>query len=397
MSDDGARAEVTVLRSREAWRAAAIGYLGFCALVGALGGLVGHGAFAVLAMFSFGSYGAIVWLPIVWMWSRSNQIRVEPKLRAAVADEKGLFVDGGPSIPRATITCATVSPSWPTGAYVRVERKHAFTRELWTPDPQAAHGLVRALGLDAHHMKLSVGGPSRVPWFALGITLVAMIFAGFATALDHPGRATAALLLGLVVLALRLAPTRFVVGADGIQTQWLSNKRFIPIASIASVEQRPGVARVHLRDGGFEDLELASRVSSGEAAIIGLRVGVLAERIRDAMRRAGTLEVDTTLLERGEQDLPTWLAGLRELSRGAGYRSAFHRDDLAYVAEDARKPAQIRIAAAIALGKLEEHDRVRLRVAAESTSLPEVKDAFDAVIEGDEAIVAERLARLPTT
>ncbi|MGZ5971587.1 MAG: hypothetical protein ACXWP4_28145, partial [Polyangiales bacterium] len=63
--------------------------------------------------------------------------------------------------------------------------------------------------------------------------------------------------------------------------------------------------------------------------------------------------------------------------------------DLVYVLGDARQPPKVRIAAAIALGELGTEEKTRLRIAADSSSMPEVRDAFEAVLEADEEEVLD--------
>ena len=89
------------------------------------------------------------------------------------------------------------------------------------------------------------------------------------------------------------------------------------------------------------------------------------------MRRAGNLQVDASALERGERDVGAWLASLRDLAGGTGYRAAVQREDLVFLAEDAQTKPAVRIAAAVALGAPDDHERARLRIAAaQSASVP---------------------------
>lgn len=124
-----------------------------------------------------------------------------------------------------------------------------------------------------------------------------------------------------------------------------------------------------------------------------MQVSLLAERIRSAMRRAGNLQVDTSALDRGDRDLGSWLADLRGLSRGTGYRAVVQREELVFLVEDPRTKPAVRVAAAVALGAPDDYERARLRIAASSSSLPEVAAALDALLEGDDEKLVGALRR----
>jgi len=351
--------------------------------------------FLVLAFTGGGTFAGILLLIAYQLWKRATKLDADKTPLRARANPRGLFVDGGPQLRRDNIVGAYVSPSWPNGAYVRVHRRVGWPVELWTADVEGAHALVAGLGLEATRVvgmasgSAIVDGPlKRLLLGAAVIALAAMLVSA------SPLLSLLVVPLALLFGALSLLPQKFVVGTDGVLIRWMGRRvGFVPIQSIAGVEQLPGVVRLHLQDGAKRDLVIASHVGD-EPAGIGLQVGLLAERIRGAMRRAGALEVDASALERGERDVANWIASLRELARGAGYRAAVQREDLVYLVEDARRPARVRVAAAIALGEADPHERARLRIAAESSSMPEVRDALEAVLEGDEEQLRASVARV---
>ena len=326
--------------------------------------------FALMMVFSLGSWiGFGIFLAALFTFRRSTRLDVDPRARNARASKLGLYVDQGPALPRASIASAFVSPSTPNGAYVKVFRRMGFPVELWTADVEGAHALVAGLGLDASRVHSVSRGTS--PILAPLIGLLAFAYA-----------------------ALGMVARQFVVGTDGVLVRWFGRRvSFTPIGEIASVELHPGRVRLVLRSGEARDLVIAKSIGD-RAANIGMEVSALGERIRSAMRRAGTLEVDTSALDRGDRDVGAWIAALRDLARGTGYRAAVQREDLVFLVEDARTAPRMRIAAAIALGEGDEHERARLRIAAESSSLPEVEEALEAVLTGEDERLESALRRV---
>jgi hypothetical protein len=342
-----------------------------------------------------GVFGGLILLVAYQLWKRATKLDADKTPHRARATSRGVFLDERLVLPRENIVGAFVSPSWPNGAYVRVHRRVGWAAELWTADVEGAHALVAGLGLDASRVVGIAAGASVVdgPFkrLLLGAAVIALALMLITIS---PALSLAVPPLALLFGALSLLPQKFVVGTDGILIRWLGRRvGFIPIQRIASVEQIPGVVRLHLTDNTTSDLVISSRIGD-QAGGIGLQVGLLAERVRRAMRRAGTIEIDTSPLERGERDLPSWIGGLRELARGSGYRAAVQREDLVYLIEDAQRPARVRVAAAIALGAADDHERARLRIAADSSSMPELREALDAVLEGNEDQLRTALDRV---
>jgi hypothetical protein len=363
----------------------------------AYGGLMAKdAAWALAALFvSATSIGLVPILLIAYLFSRARRLDVDRTPEVARASSAGLFVEGGRSMPRDTIEAAFVSPSWPKGAYVRVLRRFGFPVELWTADVEGAHALLAALELDASHVTGRAAGAP--PWsrpmrrWASGAAL------GVAVVLLQVQRSPLALALLPLLAAwvlLAFVPVQHVVGLDGVLTTWMGIRRgFVPIGAIVDVEQQPGCVLLRLEDGRREVLPIAHR-TGGAAATIGLQVSLLADRIRSAMRRAGRLDVDASVLARGGGEIAPWLARLRGLAESRGYRAAVQREDLVFVVEDAQRPAELRIAAAVALGEVDPHERARVRIAASSSSIPEVREALEAALERDEERLVRALKRV---
>lgn len=383
------------VRAREPWVIAT--FLTLLLPTVAIGIAVGiQPLFALMMLFGLGSWiGFAIFLAALFSFRRSTRLDVDPRARNARASKLGLFVDQGPALPRASIASAFVSPSSPNGAYVKVFRRLGFPVELWTADVEGAHALVAGLGLDASRVHSVTRGTSPmahpVTRILSGIVAIAI---AVAIVRGAPLFAPVIGLLAIAYAAVGMVARQFVVGADGVLVRWFGRRiSFTPIADIASVELHPGRVRLVLRSGEARDLVIAKSIGD-RAANIGMEVSALGERIRSAMRRAGRLEVDTSALERGDRNHGVWIATLRDLARGTGYRAAVQREDLVFLVEDARTAPTMRIAAAIALGEGDEHERARLRIAAESSSLPEVEEALEAVLAGEEEKLESALRRV---
>lgn len=355
----------------------------FAPLVAALFAGFWHWFLALIALLAWTS------------WKRAHKLDVERRPRMARATDEGLFIEGGSLLPRGLIAAAYVSPSWPNGAYVRVLRRGAWPVELWTADVEGAHGLVASLGLDEEHVVGVVSGSARISRRATSVVSLFVVLA-LSIGLTIAWKPLF-LLFPLFVLAwviLSFVPVEHVVGTDGVLTRWLGRRlAFVPIGEILAADAEPGRVVLRKRDGGTHDL-LIARDIGGAADGIGLQVSLLAERVRRAMRHAGTLEIDASVLERGGRELPGWLSSLRELANGSGYRAAVQREDLVYLVEDARRDPKVRIAAAVALGKTDAHERARVRIAASSSSIPEVREALEGALDSDDERVSSALMRL---
>jgi hypothetical protein len=223
----------------------------------------------------------------------------------------------------------------------------------------------------------------------------------------------AALALGCVSLWVRQAARALSaphgaawVGADGLYARWGDDVRFVPIAEIAGATvtiagQSPGDSRVAtkvtLHSGGAVELVLnggrgRQTQPLGDAQV---RAGVLAEAVNEAVSayrargEASELRQGTAdLLERGGRSLDEWLEGLRQLASALpSFRDAAAGvDDLWQVLERPNSLPEHRAAAAAALApSLDVEGRRRLRVAAELSSVPQVRVALEAAAKGDDA------------
>jgi hypothetical protein len=102
------------------------------------------------------------------------------------------------------------------------------------------------------------------------------------------------------------------------------------------------------------------------------------------------------ILRRGDRSMADWVAYLRGLLEGKGYRgSAPTPDALWSVLEDPKSEAEARAAAALALrAHLRDEATPRLRVAIEACASPRLRVALESIDHEDEAATGAALKRL---
>lgn len=104
-------------------------------------------------------------------------------------------------------------------------------------------------------------------------------------------------------------------------------------------------------------------------------------------------QVGLGLLARNGRPLDAWCAELRVLTAAQGYRSpAASPGELAAIAEDPRVPPDQRIGAVFSLAALppDAPERMRVRLAIETTAHPALRVVLEQAVEGqiDEAALA---------
>jgi hypothetical protein len=333
-------------------------------------------------------------------WGRWR--RAEPR-RVSVR-EGALVVDGAFVAKRATLRAALVY-AHAGKTFVRIHRGWSRPNvEVGFDDAADAHALVDALGLDPKRSTASV----------------------FVQLAHEQARAIAALLLGLVVFfvvgyfsslrageALPLLVVAYVpmirmwgtlkVGPDGLLLKRaLGRARFIPYADVARVSARAGNTHLELASGEKLALQAGAKRWRAIRWMMGDDAGIEGEALATAIESARRRHVDGTerraeeaLLERRARPVDDWLRAMHAIgAETATFRSApLRREDLWRVVEDPAAEATARAGAAAALSRaLDDTERARLRVAAESCVAPKLRVAFDAVAKGaDDGEVAEKL------
>jgi hypothetical protein len=324
------------------------------------------------------------------------------------ADARGLTV-GPEFVPRSAIRGGLVNPGDGVPR-VLLRRRFDLPLELQAGSTDEARGLLRALGLDVSQIVAEFRTPSRLldkrrygAVFGLFMVMFAVVMSNASRMLSGYPYAT-----GLTVavfmsclfsfVLLMLIPSRLRVGADGIEIRWLRWRNFLAYDHImaASREERGwgnsqvvGL-RVELGSGDTQFIPVQrGRWSSDQAALVLERIREAKEAVKD-----GDVAVDAAMLQRGSLTIVDWVRDLKAIGMGANatLRTApVPRERLMRIVEDVSQPAPTRAAAAVALGgALDDDDRARLRVVAESTVAPKLRLSIEkaASDEDDDAIGA---------
>jgi hypothetical protein len=338
-------------------------------------------------------------------WRKNWHPEVTPV--AVRADHNGVTV-GEEHVPRADIKQGFVMPGMTP--QVQLRRRGLRTPvEIQVGSTGEGRALLRALGLDASQTVATFRGVSMMLAKRRYGMIIGLAFGGFIAgmmnALRFRGLSPAFGAMGFVLLAtsivafagLMIAPTRITVGADGIATRWLWQKRFYGFDEIDAVNRfERGYGRSHvvglkllLRDGKEVFLPM-SQGSWGDGD-----AGIIEERVREAMEtfRRGDAAADAALLRRGDRAVGEWVSALRSIGAGANadLRTApVPRERLFRIVEDPSSPPADRAAAAIALGsELDADARARLQAAAEATAAPKLRIAIEKAASGSEAAEVE--------
>lgn len=218
-----------------------------------------------------------------------------------------------------------------------------------------------AVGLVAR----AISAPSREGAVAMGV-----------------GSTVAATILVSTMLLLGRTTSRrsLSVGTDGVRVLGLG-ARFIPIESIAGIEDGVDGAHLALTDGsqvylpydqGRDEVDRRSFVSRVEAIL----------KARDG----GTGEALGALLDPGDRTDEAWLAHLRTLvgPEGDYRRKRIEVADLERVLDDGGAPGERRVGAALALSALgDPAARERVRLAASASTDEALREALELAAEGE--------------
>jgi hypothetical protein len=189
-------------------------------------------------------------------------------------------------------------------------------------------------------------------------------------------------LLLLVLAAMSLAAQYLarplaVIGADGLDVRSFLRRRFVPLASVASVDFDGRRVQLALVDGRA----IALAPSTAEAGEL------LEARLREALgaARSGVAEAKLALLDRAGATVDAWRARLVELSSASGYRDVrLDASDLYAVLEDAKCPRERRVAAAFTLASRGgDGAHRRLRVVAAGCASESLRVSLERAAEGE--------------
>ncbi|MBP7682068.1 MAG: hypothetical protein KBB95_09250 [Deltaproteobacteria bacterium] len=327
--------------------------------------------------------------PVVWL--AGQLARLMPFREAQVAaSPMGLDVtrDGRVrSIPAATITLGVVVPRM-VGAELRLLLTNGDELAVRVPSVEAGDALLAGLALDPHQRRTDVEWNPllrRASWAALGffVTVVALVTAVVGTE-GTPMAVPAVFLLAVVPFLVASALARAmrnrvsvgragVVARDGVHTRQLGFDDVIAVRHVGEQLQlvREGAEPFVVSMHGLEPSVAKQLVERMAQGLIRFRelVGSRAE-----------------IFARGGRDFEAWKEDVRRvLTEAVGFRGAALRpEDALRVVEDPEADPEARVGAALALMAVGGDDeKLRVRVAAETTLAPRVRIALEAASEGD--------------
>jgi len=309
------------------------------------------------------------------------------------ADATGLSIDGRMAFRREVIQAGVFQPhELRDHASVRLLGTHGQTLfEARVPNKAAANRLLRALGVDTKSRRVELKGLSPIVSVlprAMGlVSLLAMVLIAALGGYASLALWLLPMLVPLVVLAA--TPSTITVGVDGVLVEWLTRKRFIPIAEIETVHKN-GPTGLLLRltsgekivtGGASTQREVAARDRDATVA----RVNEILQIAR-AKRKEPHVDL-ADLLRRAGRTTKEWADALRKArgdDGGGGYRSAMRSEDLLRVIEDTAAPEDARAGAAFLLrAPPEDEIQTRVRIAAEATASPALRIALEAAAEAE--------------
>ena len=327
--------------------------------------------------------------------------------RAVRVPPAGVHVDGVLAVPRAGVEDGFFQPRREGGSSVcLVDRRRRVVFEAEVSDQRAAT-LLRVLGLDAASRRAEFRGASPIgASTALNVAFVFALFVIGALAYDVllalgiPSSPLFTMLAMVPIFLAAMAPSKIVVGVDGVLVRWFWRERFIPLADIAS-----------LSVGDFREILL--RLTSGKTVTIHTtntrrhlsehhrqhRDAVYArivEAVNAHRQNRGAAEV-ALLVARGARSVTAWKRALEAIAQGdGGYRQAALRDeDLWRLVEDPRATEDARAGAAFLLRKsLDAEGKARVRVAADATASPKLRVALDAAAGDSDDVASAALAEV---
>jgi hypothetical protein len=329
--------------------------------------------------------------------------------------EDGGIVADGEAIVRARIVAAALIPH---GAdvglpMIRLRLKDPDeTRRFVVATVAEGRGVLAHLGFDLAHgpVRFTVASPVlRYRVFGIVGTAVMTALAIFFGFLFHLSFNMVVIpllsILGLFV-ALGSIQETVRIGLDGIGTEWLGRRRFVPISAVREV--RSGVAPpkateaelaeqlgtrfgVTIQVHAADDLEI--EVADAEQA------EVIAERVQEAMDGAKAAEhpIFPALLRPPGASATEWIQRLRAAGTGANVTlrvAPVDEAELWTVLDNPAARPEDRAAAAVALTIHGDEAKRRVRVAAESVVEDSLRAALEAAAGEDEQALEAALSRV---
>ena len=242
---------------------------------------------------------------------------------------------------------------------------------------------------------------ARATWLPMALlSAAAFVLAWFRG--PYVGAAIVAALLWPIVTSILRATwfsqyVRVTVGADGMFVRRRGAEGFVPWSDVADMwleswdKSRSGRGFYVKKKGDGDPVRLGAVVGSEQEArdlVRHARRQRAQYDVLEGVRAAGALD-----LARDGRDTGAWLEGVRALRlEHPDYRAAGVDDEILWsVVEAPRAEPTARAGAAAALApKLGDGDRARLRVAAGSSALPELRTALEDIAAADAEGEVER-------
>ena len=332
--------------------------------------------------------------------------------------EDGGIVADDEHIARARVVAAALVPH---GADVglpmlRLQLKEPEeTRRVVVATVDEGRKVLAHLAFDLAHAPVSFTVASPMlrcrAFLVVGAAVVVALGAFLGFLFQLSGNTVALPLAAFFALFVGLGRTKAAVriGLDGIRTEWLGRRRFVPIASVRGVHSgvappktgatglaeqlgtRFGVT-VKLDDG--DDLEI--EVADAEQA------EVIAERVQEAMdvSKAEAHPISPALLRPPGASATEWIERLRAAGTGANATlrvAPVDEGELWATLHSALARPGDRAAAAVALAITGEEAKRRIRIATEAVLDDRVRYAFEAAVGDDEQALEVALDRAAET
>lgn len=353
---------------------------------------VDRGENRAVAAFLFGMLAllGLAVLPLVLLLAVRLATR-RRRIATVSVDEHGLQIDGETIPPR------DLALAW----RVRRRQVEVFLRSgdelsIDLLSELSAEELAAAIRARCHRDEAyTLGGSTALGRMGrqMGLWVVPMTVAAVIAG-AYPPLATLLGLAGAAGFVFAVGNRRLRFAADGVEIQARFRKRYVPYRSIAvvRVEKRWGGARAvvaELRDG--TRLSLLGRTTETRAELVR---GIVDEGVAMAERGASAGAHVPDLERAGGEDDEHLAHKIAGVGKGGSYRgAAIDPDRLVTLMRNPAADADQRIAAALALRETRE-GRTRIRVAAEVSAEPGVREALESLADEElEEAEARRIVR----
>lgn len=302
------------------------------------------------------------------------------------------------SFARSAITAGFIERS-ARGSFVLLSVRGGAQITIEVADLAEGQSLLGAVGVSAERqaMKTRLAPPfsrhAAIGCLALPVSVVitlGMIVSAIAFfGSRHDLRAALAFSGFLAAFALTLtgfvSPT-LIIGNDGVTIAGLLRRRFVPWARVSRVSRVKGGVELGLRGGGSVMLAVDPRFTDRTLGTNPVEQAII-DRIHQAMGAGGESPAAAlAALDRGGRSLAVFREHLLALGeeRSDYRRIALSREDIVAVLGDPAAPPERRVAAALALSRVEAPEvKERVRIAVSACADEDLKRALSAAAEDE--------------